>query len=224
MIHFSGINLLTDLGSGLVPGLILGLSAGLAPGPLLTLVISETLARDVGAGIRVAMAPVISDLPIVLASLFILSKLSDFKAMLGGISLLGGALVFKMGMKNWSTAGTVADIREGESSSLAKGIVVNMLSPHPYLFWISVGGPAVARAREASFGAAAAFVISFYLLLVGSKVGLAVLTGRSKSFLKGRVYIYTIKVLGVMLCVLALVLVWEGIGLIRSLQLSPVVG
>ncbi|MBT4876955.1 MAG: LysE family translocator, partial [Desulfobacula sp.] len=38
-------------------GMVLGLSAGLAPGPLLTLVISETLLHDIRAGIKVAMAP-----------------------------------------------------------------------------------------------------------------------------------------------------------------------
>ncbi len=71
-------------------GLVLGLSAGLAPGPLLTLVVSETLRHHVGAGIRVALAPLISDLPIVLVSVGILSTMADFEAVLGGISLGGG--------------------------------------------------------------------------------------------------------------------------------------
>ena len=77
MIHF------------LTMGLILGLSAGFAPGPLLTLVVSETLEHDVTAGIKVAVAPIITDLPIVLAAVFVLSKLSDFKSVLGFISLVG---------------------------------------------------------------------------------------------------------------------------------------
>ena len=41
-------------------GTVLGLSAGLAPGPLLTLVISETLQHDIRAGIKVAVAPFIT--------------------------------------------------------------------------------------------------------------------------------------------------------------------
>ena len=40
-------------------GAALGLSAGLAPGPLLTLVISETLQHGVKSGVKVALAPVI---------------------------------------------------------------------------------------------------------------------------------------------------------------------
>jgi len=53
-------------------GLILGLSAGFAPGPLLTLVISETLQHDLKAGVKVALAPIITDLPIIIFTLFIL--------------------------------------------------------------------------------------------------------------------------------------------------------
>ena len=45
--------------------LVLGLAAGFAPGPLLVLVISETLQHSTRAGIKVAFAPVITDLAIV---------------------------------------------------------------------------------------------------------------------------------------------------------------
>jgi len=47
-------------------GTLLGLSAGLAPGPLLTLVISETLQHDIKSGVKVALAPFITDLPIII--------------------------------------------------------------------------------------------------------------------------------------------------------------
>jgi len=49
-------------------GTLLGLSAGIAPGPLLTLVISETLQKDIKAGIRVALAPMFTDVPIIVIS------------------------------------------------------------------------------------------------------------------------------------------------------------
>ncbi len=202
MIHF------------LVMGSLLGLSAGIAPGPLLTLVVSETLTHDIRSGIRVALAPVFTDLPIVLTSLFILSKLSDFHAVLGGISLAGGGVIFYMGVQGIRNSGVVLDMGQTAPRSLAKGILVNFLSPHPYLFWISVGAPAMTRAMAINTGAALLFVTSFYLLLVGSKVGLAVLVGRSKLFLKGRFYVYTMKSLGIALCILALLLFREGLGLL----------
>ena len=52
----------------LFAGLVLGLSGGLVPGPLLTLVASETLRHGAAAGIRVALAPLLTDAPIILAT------------------------------------------------------------------------------------------------------------------------------------------------------------
>jgi len=78
-------------------GILLGMSAGLTPGPLLTLVISETLQHDIKSGIKVALAPVITDLPIILATVFILSELSGYHHILGVISLAGGVFILFMG-------------------------------------------------------------------------------------------------------------------------------
>ena len=81
----------------LTMGIVLGLSAGFAPGPLLTLVIAETLQHDIKAGFKVAIAPVITDLPIIILTLVVLSKLSNFHSILGVISIIGGFFVLFMG-------------------------------------------------------------------------------------------------------------------------------
>ncbi len=205
MIHFLTI------------GVVLGLSAGLAPGPLLTLVISETILHDIRAGIRVALAPLVTDPPIILLTVFILSKLSNFHGILGVISLVGGFVVLGMGIKGLKSKGLEFNIQKTRPRSLLKGILVNFLSPHPYLFWLSVGAPTMTRANELHIFAAAAFVISFYVLLSGSKIVLAVLVGKSKTILKGRVYIYTMKFLGLALCALAVFLFKDGLDLLGIL-------
>ena len=77
----------------LIIGTVLGLSAGFAPGPLLTLVISETLQHDIKAGVKVALAPILTDLPIIILTLLVLSKLSSFHGILGIVTMLGGCFV-----------------------------------------------------------------------------------------------------------------------------------
>ena len=47
-------------------GAFLGLASGISPGPLLTITISETLQHGKWEGIKVAISPLITDLPIVL--------------------------------------------------------------------------------------------------------------------------------------------------------------
>lgn len=197
-------------------GMILGLSAGFAPGPLLTLVITETLRHDIKSGIKVALAPIITDLPIIILSIFILSALSDFHGMVGIISLAGSFFILFMGYQCIRTQG-VENLKELQVKSIAKGVLANALSPHPYLFWLSVGAPMVTRAWGQGIVEALAFIVGFYLFLVGSKILLAILVGRSKTLLTSNGYIYTMRFLGVVLCVLAIVLFHDGLKLLEML-------
>jgi threonine/homoserine/homoserine lactone efflux protein len=203
--------------SFLTTGTILGLSAGFTPGPLLTLVISETLKHDLKAGVKVALAPILTDLPIIILTLFMLAKLSHFHKVLGAISFLGGLFILYLGYESVRTKGVNIGLRDPKARSLRKGIIVNALSPYPYLFWFSVGAPTTIKAMGQSVFAAVAFVSSFYVLLVGSKIGLAILVGRSRSFLTGNPYVYTMRFLGLVLFVLAVLLFYDGLKLVGLL-------
>ena len=196
-------------------GTLLGLSAGFAPGPLLTLVITETLQHDIKSGVKVAIAPIITDLPIIILTLFILAELSNFHSLLGIISLTGGFFILFMGYESMRTKGVELNLQETKPKSLTKGILANALNPHPYLFWFSVGAPTMTKALSLNLFAPLAFICSFYILLVGSKIVLAIIVGKSKSFLGGNVYIYTMRILGVILCVLAFVLFRDGLKLLE---------
>jgi len=199
-------------------GTVLGFSAGFAPGPLLTLVISETLQHDVKSGVKVALAPIITDLPIIIVTLFVLSKLSNFHNILGVISLAGGFVILTIGYESIRTKGIELSIREAKPKSLTKGVLANALNPHPYLFWFSVGAPIMTKAMSLNISALLAFIISFYSFLVGSKILLAIVTGKSKSFLSGKVYIYTMRFLGLVLGVLAFALFHDGLKLLGIIK------
>ncbi|MBW2467554.1 MAG: LysE family transporter [Deltaproteobacteria bacterium] len=198
----------------LTTGAILGLSAGFAPGSLLALVISETLQHDVKAGIKVALAPILTDLPIIILTLFILAKLSSFHFVLGIISITGACFICYLGIANLKTRGM--DLREnpGTRQSLQKGFLANALSPHPYLFWLTVGGPTTIKAMDVGLFAAIGFILCFYLLLVGSKIFLAVLTNRSRNFLEGKAYVFTMRLLGTVLIILAILLLRDALQLL----------
>ena len=193
-------------------GVLLGLSAGISPGPLLALVVSETLAKGPRAGVKVALAPLITDLPIVLLSLLVLARLAKVASVLGFISLVGGAFVLYLGYGCLTAQG--AEPAAGTAGSLGKGVLVNALSPHPYMFWITVGGPMTVRAAGEGLPSAGAFIGGFYLLLVGSKVALALMAGRFRDALTGRAYVSTLRALGVLLLLLGLFLLVDGVKLL----------
>ena len=201
----------------LTAGTVLGFSAGLAPGPLLALVISETLQHDRKAGVKVALAPVITDLPIIFFSLLVLAKLSRFQNILGIISVIGAFFILYLGITNMKIKGVQIDADSTPQKSLQKGILVNTLSPHPYLFWLTVGGPTTIKALDLSLLAASGFVVCFYVMLVGSKILLAMLVSRSRSFLQQNTYILTMRLLGLILILLAGYLFQDGLQLLLVL-------
>lgn len=176
--------------------------------------ILETIQHGIRSGVKVALAPIATDLPIIILTLAVLSKLSDFHNILGIIILIGGYVILFMGYESVNPESPESEVSDTKPNSLAKGILANALSPHPYLFWFSVGGPIMSRAINLNGMAPFAFIGSFYVMLVGSKIMLAVLVGRSKTFLSGNLYLFTMRLLGLVLCMLALLLFRDGLKLL----------
>lgn len=57
-------------------------------------------------------------------------------------------------------------------------MTANLLNPHVYLFWLSVGVPLIVDRSGGLLANTILFAVPFYLLLIGSKVSLALLLGR----------------------------------------------
>lgn len=164
-----------------------------------------------------ALSPLFTDLPIIVLTLAVLSQMSGFHHLLGIISLIGGCVILCMGYRSMRPTSLESEHTETAPRSLAKGILANALNPQPYLFWFSVGGPIMGRAMNFNFMAPLVFIGNFYFFLIGSKILLAVLVGRSKSFLSGTLYLYTMRLLGLALCVLAGFLFRDGLKLLGLL-------
>jgi threonine/homoserine/homoserine lactone efflux protein len=198
-------------------GMFLGLVAGFSPGPLQVLVISETLRHSIRAGIKVSIAPLITDIPIIMISLLILNRLAGFKPVLGCVSMLGGLFLFYLGYESLKTRGLELNLSSISSSSFRKGVITNALNPHPYIFYTTVGAPIIFKSIHQNFLATVAFVGSFLLFLVGSKVVLALAVERSRSFLQGPVYIWVMRTLGALLLFFSFILFRDGLRLFGKL-------
>jgi len=195
-------------------GVILGLSAGIAPGPLFALLVAETLRHGSPAGLRVALAPLITDLPIILVTVFLLSALRETTTLLGLVSLVGAALLLHMGIGHLRSRGLPNTVGTVPAGGLGRAIAVNLLSPHPYLFWLSVGGTYLAKAMQIGESALILFLAGFYACLVGTKLVLALVIGRSRALLDARVWVFLLRLTGALLCLLGIGLFFDGIALL----------
>ena len=197
--------------TALASGLLLGLSAGLAPGPLLALVLAQTLRYGPREGCKIALTPLVTDAPIILVTLALAAKLAETRLLLGIVSFAGGAFVLYLAWETLRPARQEMALEAEDPRSWLKGIVTNLLSPHPWLFWLTVGAATLAKALAQSWVVAVAFLFGFYLLLVGSKVLVALLAGRSRALLDGQTYRVVMRVLAVSLLVFGLLLFREGL-------------
>ena len=200
--------------TALATGAFLGLSCGLAPGPLLALVVAQTLRHGPREGCKIALTPLVTDAPIIVVALVLAAKLAELRPLLGIVSLAGGAFVLYLAWDSLRPARVDPEAPAEPPRSWFKGILTNLLSPHPWLFWLTVGAAILAKAIDQSWLVAVAFLFGFYLLLVGSKVMVALMAGRSRDLLAGRPYRVVMRVLAVLLGFFALLLFREGLRLL----------
>lgn len=192
-------------------GFLMGAPSGIAPGPMLILIISETLRHGTRAGAKVASTPLLTDLPVVLSSGFLFTQISEMNFLLGVISLLGFVFLLYLGSKNFRIANVEIPDYNPPPLLLKEIIVANLLNPNPYLFWFTVGGPLMVRSFQQTLSLGAVFLFSFYFGLIGVKFMLAIAAEKSRNFLQGIWYRRIMQFLGLALIGFAFFLLRDGL-------------
>ena len=198
--------------SAVLSGAALGLTGGLAPGPLTALVITRTMQHGTGEGVKISLAPVITDGPLLLLGAVAAERLAGSDVVFGVIGLVGAAFLGFLGLESLRAGPLEASEQQAPTGGVLRAVMTNLLNPHPYLFWGTVGGPLVAAAWAHSGAAVVGFLVGFFALLCGTKAGMAVLVGRGRGWLSGSAYVWSLRGMGVVMWGLAAVFAWEAAG------------
>jgi threonine/homoserine/homoserine lactone efflux protein len=167
----------------------IGIVAGVSPGPVLTLVVGETLRGGWLCGAAVASGPLLADGPIIVLAAGVLGQLPP--GFVPAISLMGGLFLLYLAVTTGLRARRAEVPSGGPLSSrggFLAGFLARGLSPNPYLFWLLVGGPMLLEAARDGWPSIAAFLIGYYTTIVGSNVGLALAIHRWIGRASQRVY------------------------------------
>ena len=186
---------------------VFGLTAGLKPGPLGIVIIQQTLTHGLKYGIRASLAPIITDGPIILAALFILTQFKDISLFTSLLSLIGGLYLFHISLKILKLKEINVSKSLGTPTSLSTAIKVNLLSPNPYLFWFTVGGAYLARGTKAE---SVLFVIVSIGTLVLSKMLVAYVASNFRELLDSKTYLCVMRILGGLLSIFGLLLLIQS--------------
>ena len=151
-----------------IQGFILGFPASAAPGPMQAFLFSQTLKNGWRRSLPLSLAPLLSDIPIVLLIVFLLSNLPPWAV--SGLRIVGGVFLIYLAWGAFRSGQAFTQdepVGEAEERGLLKASLVNLLNPNPYIFWGSIGGPILLDALRSSAAEAASFILGMYLTLCG---------------------------------------------------------
>ena len=166
----------------IVQGIVYGFAAAAQPGPFQTYLISQSLLKGPRKTLIGALAPLVSDGPIITLCLLVLSQVPDwlkkFLYIAGGLFILYLAYGAYRAWRNFDPH--LPPPESGKRQGILKAALMNVLSPGPYIFWSLVTGPIlIAGWRETPFYGIG-FMLGFYITLISSLALIIIVFGSAR--------------------------------------------
>jgi threonine/homoserine/homoserine lactone efflux protein len=196
----------------LILGITFAFAAAVQPGPLQTYLISQSLSKGYRHTLPAAFSPLISDGPIIVLVLLVLSTLPRW--LVNVLQLTGGFFLLYLAISAWKTwrdydAKKVLQVQSGQQT-LLKATVVNLLNPNPYLGWSLVMGPLLLKGWQETPVNGITLLVGFYATLVISMAGMIVLFSTARN-LGPRVSRVLIGISAIALACFGFYELWSGI-------------
>ncbi len=158
----------------LLLGMTYAFAAAVQPGPFQSYLISQTLSRGWRRTLPAALAPLVSDGPIILLVLLVLSQVPPWLENV--LQVAGGVFLGYLAYGAWKTwrnfSSTAAAPAHTGRQTLLKSSLVNLLNPAPYLAWSLVMGPLLLKSWHEAPANGIALLVGFYTTMVACQAGI----------------------------------------------------
>jgi threonine/homoserine/homoserine lactone efflux protein len=185
------------------------------PGPFQAFIISQTIRNGRKRTLPASFAPLISDGPIIVIVLLLLSTVPTW--LIYVLQIAGGLLLLYLAYKAFITFLKYDIEKEVEESkpgnSLFKATLVNALNPGPWVGWSLIMGPIFIKGYEESASYGVALIISFYSTMVLSLMGIIILFGLARN-LGPKVTRITLGISAIALACFGIYQLWQGVSLL----------
>jgi threonine/homoserine/homoserine lactone efflux protein len=168
----------------LILGITFGFAAAVQPGPLQTFLISRTLDHGWRQTLPAAGAPLVSDIPVVILVLLILSNLplwvENILHFAGGFFVLFLAWGALKSFRNYGTQPAVP--LKSARRNFIDAVLVNLLNPNPYLAWSLVMGPLFWQGWREAPSHGIGLMAGFYGAIILTTAGIILLFATFRRF------------------------------------------
>ena len=167
----------------LIFGFTYAFAAAVQPGPFQAFLVAQTMTAGWRRTAPAALAPVLSDGPIIALVLLVLSRVPPgFVPALriaGGLFLLYLAVRAYVAFREYDASRILAP--PSRQQTLLKATMVNLLNPNPYLGWSLVMGPLLLKGWRESPAHGIALLVSFYGTMVLCLLGTILLFAAARN-------------------------------------------
>jgi threonine/homoserine/homoserine lactone efflux protein len=196
-----------------VQGAGYGFVGAAQPGPFQAYVISQSLRLGWRRTLSAALAPLISDAPIITLVMLILSQIP--LSMQRVLHTASGLFLIFLAWRAWSSwRQQNPDLPTSigfSDRTLLKAVVVNLLSPGPYIYWSLVAGPALLVGWRNAPVSGIGFLAGFYGALVATLALIIITFGMARKLGPRVTYVLTGASI-VVLVFFAIYQLWLGVG------------
>ncbi len=168
----------------LLQGVGYGLAAASQPGPFQTYLISQSLTRGWKQTLPAALAPLVSDGPIILICVLVLSQVPVWMQRI--LYIAGGLFILYLAygaFKSWRNFNSqFQSVDSAEKQSVLKAALMNALGPGPYIYWTLVTGPILLKGWRETPLNGISFLAGFYITMITSLTIVIMVFGIAEKF------------------------------------------
>jgi len=197
----------------LILGITYAFAAAVQPGPFQTYLISQTLTNGWRRTIPAAFAPLLSDGPIIVLVLLVLSRMPGWLVQV--LQCAGGFFLLYLAIgafKSWRDFDEKKVVRiKSSRQTVLKAAMVNLLNPNPYIGWSLVMGPLLLKGWRETPTDGIALLIGFYTTMILVTLGIMLLFSATRN-LGPRVSRVLVGLSAIALTCFGLYEIWLGTG------------
>ncbi len=195
----------------LILGITYAFAAAIQPGPFQAFIISQTLTIGWKRTVPAAFAPVLSDVPVIILVLLILTNLPS--ELLKFLQIGGGLVLLYLAYGSYKSYINFEQLDKSETSrgnkTLFKAVLVNIMNPNPYIGWSLIMGPLFLTGYNKAPINGIALIAGFYVTIIICQIAIIIIFGLARNF-GSRIARITLGIASTGLAVFGGYMLWHG--------------